>query len=179
MVSERDGFKPVLQMVLLALCVPFAPFVLGALTEAILWTAVLKRVPGITFVGGFWSALGLSLVCSAVFYFCCLVYRFARAAYLRSQGKSLEERENIPLEQAREELQKARRPSFKPAAARFFVMIGTLQILSTLVPSSLAFDSPLYVVAVSFLMTVVFYLFMSVILLGLQLFVPWFEKNFL
>jgi len=167
----------VLQLLGMAVCLPLAPFVLGTLTEAILWSALLSRVPGITFIGGFFEAMCLSLVCSATIFLCLAAYRLVKVLYLKSQGKSTEEKDNVPLERAREELQKAKRPSFKPALVRFCLMSITLYYLSTIAPDRLGFDSPIYLFGVSFLMTVVFYLFMSIILVVTQTFVAWFEKN--
>ena|GEM_PF-2733161 len=175
--KQRDPFPLVLQIFLLAVCLPFAPFVLGTLTEAVLWSKLLSRVPGITFVGGFWEAVSLSLVCSATLFVGLALFRLAKVTYLKSQGKDPEEKNNVPLEKARAELQAARRPAFRPAIVRFCVMFVTLYVLSSMVPERLNFVGPIYVAGVSFLMTVVFYLFMSIVLVGTQLFVAWFEKN--
>jgi len=175
--KERDPFMRVLQLMGVALCLPLAPFILGTLTEATLWRALLSRVPGITFIGGFFEAICLSLVCSATIFLCLAAYRLVKVVYLKSQGKSTEGRDNVPLERAREELQKAKRPSFKPALVRFCLMSITLYFLSQIAPDRLGFDSPICLLGVSFLMTVVFYLFMSIVLAFTQSFVAWFEKN--
>jgi len=147
---------------LLLLFLPIVPFFVRIFIEAAIWRYVFSAVAGIVFVGDLREALAISLTLQVMIIFMNLVLNVAVQAFAVLTGKTKapeQEPKTVATEDSLAVLAKGDpRSTLSILTWRFLCTASVLAALCRLLPTHLAFASPIYLLGAAGLLTVVYYL---------------------
>ncbi len=150
------------RMFLLLLIIPIVPFLIRIFLEAAIWRYVFSGVTGIVFVGDLREALAISLTLQVLIIFMNLVLKVAAQAFAMLSGKTKApdvQTKTLATEESLAALAKGDpRSTVRILTWRFLCTASVLAALCRVLPTHLAFASPLYLLGAAGLLTVVYYL---------------------